>query len=310
MTFPSEPALRTMTVDAWAQQWYPTRQRLRQSTSVRNLSLYATHIKPALGHLNLSDITTQQVQGFVDALTSKPVSRPASDGGTHTLAPSTVRETYQELGKCLNAARQAGHLRHNPCRGVTLPKIERQDMNLLNQQEVHALAAAIDARYTALIYLLAHIGLRIGEAAALEPFDFDGRGITVTKTAAEVKGELVTSALTTNAAQRVVPLPDLVAAQLVQHVETYPGAYLFTGRDGGQVRSNVFRARQFSKARQVIGRPDLRIYDLRHTAVALWITQGVDLPRIQRWAGHTSASFTITRYGHLLSDRNEAPRRP
>lgn len=291
----------TVSVDAWAQQWYPTRQGLRRSTSVRNMSLYSNHIKPALGHLDLQEVTKLHVQAFVDDLTCKPSAKPAKDGSARLLAATTVREVYQELDKCLAAARQAGHLRHNPCQGITLPRIERQDMHLLDEAEVIALADAIGDRYAALVYVLSYGGLRIGEAAALVPSDFDGKSLSITKTAAEVQGKLATSVLERGAGRRVVPLPDSAAVHLVRHVETYPGAYIFTGRDGGQIRSNVFRARQFTEARAEIGRPELRIHDLRHTAVSLWIAQGVDLARIGELAGHASSAFTLNRYGHLFT---------
>jgi integrase len=57
----------------------------------------------------------------------------------------------------------------------------------------------------------------------------------------------------------------------------------------------------------------LRIHDLRHTAVALWIAAGATPKEVAVRAGHTSVSFTLDRYGHLypesdttLRDRLEA----
>jgi integrase len=59
--------------------------------------------------------------------------------------------------------------------------------------------------------------------------------------------------------------------------------------------------------------PGLRIHDLRHTAVALWIAAGATPKEVAVRAGHTSVSFTLDRYGHLypeadttLRDRLEA----
>lgn len=40
--------------------------------------------------------------------------------------------------------------------------------------------------------------------------------------------------------------------------------------------------------------------DLRHTAVALWIAQGGSPKQIATWAGHTSVSVVLDRYGHLF----------
>jgi hypothetical protein len=44
----------------------------------------------------------------------------------------------------------------------------------------------------------------------------------------------------------------------------------------------------------------LRLHDLRHTAVALWITAGASPKELAVRAGHTSVSVVLDRYGHLL----------
>jgi len=44
----------------------------------------------------------------------------------------------------------------------------------------------------------------------------------------------------------------------------------------------------------------LRPHDLRHTAVALWITREASPKQIATWAGHTSVSVDLDRYGHLF----------
>ena len=46
------------------------------------------------------------------------------------------------------------------------------------------------------------------------------------------------------------------------------------------------------------GRPGLeglRIHDLRHTAVALWIAAGANPKEVSARAGHSSVSFTLDR---------------
>jgi len=44
----------------------------------------------------------------------------------------------------------------------------------------------------------------------------------------------------------------------------------------------------------------LRIHDMRHTAVALWIAAGASPTDIASRAGHTSVAVVLDRYGHLL----------
>jgi hypothetical protein len=52
----------------------------------------------------------------------------------------------------------------------------------------------------------------------------------------------------------------------------------------------------------------LRIHDLRHTAVALWIAAGANPKEVAARAGHSSVSFTLDRYGHLYPEADTALR--
>ena len=56
------------------------------------------------------------------------------------------------------------------------------------------------------------------------------------------------------------------------------------------------------------GLPGLRIHDLRHTAVALWIAAGANPKEVAARAGHSSVSFTLDRYGHLYPEADTALR--
>jgi hypothetical protein len=52
----------------------------------------------------------------------------------------------------------------------------------------------------------------------------------------------------------------------------------------------------------------LRIHDLRHTAVALWIAACANPKQVSARAGHSSVSFTLDRYGHLYPEADAALR--
>jgi hypothetical protein len=56
------------------------------------------------------------------------------------------------------------------------------------------------------------------------------------------------------------------------------------------------------------GLDGLRIHDLRHTAVALWIAAGANPKEVSTRAGHASVSFTLDRYGHLYPEADTALR--
>jgi hypothetical protein len=48
------------------------------------------------------------------------------------------------------------------------------------------------------------------------------------------------------------------------------------------------------------------VHDLRHTAVAILISQGVHLEAIKRFLGHSSIMVTMDIYGHLFPSEQEA----
>jgi hypothetical protein len=61
-------------------------------------------------------------------------------------------------------------------------------------------------------------------------------------------------------------------------------------------------------ATRAAGLDGLRIHDLRHTAVALWIAAGANPKEVAARAGHASVSFTLDRYGHLYPEADTALR--
>ena len=66
-----------------------------------------------------------------------------------------------------------------------------------------------------------------------------------------------------------------------------PDAFVFTAPKGGPLWVIAFRARIWRPATRNAGLDGLRIHDLRHTAVALWIAAGAN-PKTRR----NSVSFT------------------
>jgi Phage integrase family len=82
----------------------------------------------------------------------------------------------------------------------------------------------------------------------------------------------------------------------------------FVGPQGGTLRLATFRHRIWRPATRAAGLDGLRIHDLRHTPVALWIAAGATPKEVAARAGHTSVSFTLDRYGHLYPDADQALR--
>ncbi len=108
----------------------------------------------------------------------------------------------------------------------------------------------------------------------------------------------------TRASRCQVRLPRSVLDALRPHLtrSADPDGFVFTVPQGGPVRVAGFRARFWRLATRMAGLNRLRIHDLRHTAVALWIAAGSNPKEVAAQAGHSSVSFTLDRYGHLYPE--------
>ncbi len=134
--------------------------------------------------------------------------------------------------------------------------------------------------------------------------------VEIAKIAVEVAGTLHYGPPKTRAARRSVTLPRSITKILDGHLAEFTpaesDAFIFTSPEGAPLRIPAWRQRYWRSALARAGLAPLRPHDLRHTAVALWIATGASPLEVSRRAGHTSASFTLDRYGHLFPEADEA----
>ena len=290
----THPALGRVLFGEWFVEWRRTTASLRPNTEARDERLFRLHLLPRFGAMPLARIGQREVRAWVAEL---------SGSG---LAASTVQRAYQLLSKVMAAAVDAGMIPQSPCRRVPLPRIERQEMRFLSPAEVLRLADAIRSDYRALILLGAYGGLRVGEMAGLRRsrVDLTGGTVQVIEVITEPKGRLHVGPPKTRAARRTVGLPRFVLEALAERMAApaEPEAFVFAGPYGGALRVSLFRSRFWRPATMAAGLDGLRIHDLRHTAVALWIAAGANPKEVAARAGHASVSFTLDRYGHLYPE--------
>lgn len=295
-----DPRLGRETVAEWYDRWWPTVSDLRPSTRARDDQHFRNHVLPRFGTVPLGRLDRTTLRGWVAELSS-------ADGPD--LAPATVHKIVQTFNKCVAAAVEDRLIPHNVVANLPVPRIERTEMRFVDHDELWRLADAIDERYRAFVLLGGYGGLRLGEMLGLRwgRVDLLRRRVHVAETLVDINGHLSFGPPKTRAAVRSVPLPravcDELACTATPNVD--PEQLVFRSPDGLPIRGTLFRRRFWTPAVKAAELDPLRIHDLRHTAVSLWIAEGTHPKQVATLAGHTSVSVVLDRYGHLYPHQDE-----
>lgn len=276
-----------MTVAQWADSWLASARSLAPgtlNTYRRDLDRY---ILPELGHLPLNKITADHIDAYLNAIKGD-------------YAPSTVHRHYRTLHRMFAVAVKRKRMPINICTAVDPPKVPRTEMRFLTAAQVEALADAMPDRYRAWVLVAGFGALRWGELQALHPNSVNGSQVIVFE-------QLHHTDVKTTSSKRQITLPASVAVELAAHIDTYATDKLvFPTGTGRPLSHPSFTGNVFKPALVRAGLDrDTRIHDLRHTAIALAISAGIHPKIIQQWAGHSSFSVTMDRYGHLFVGTDE-----
>jgi integrase len=263
----TDPALARVPFSEWAAHHISTMIDQRDSTRVRDDSYLRTHLLPAFGNFPIGGIEPLDVQRWVTKLSASG------------LAPATVAICYRLMARIMTAAVESDYISRTPCRGVRLPRIQKEEMRFLSPQELGRLAVAAPARHRAPVLTAGYIGLRWGEIAGLKRRRLNLlRGtIEIAETLTEGRGTLGFGEPKTKASRRTLTLPRFLVEELQAHLEKHSTnpELVFSGRDGGPLRRNNSRRRVWLPAVEATGLAPLRFHDLRHTAAGLMIANKV-----------------------------------
>ena len=294
-----DPQRARIRFSVWAAEERKTWADLRPATRARADSLMRSHVMPEFGEAPLGNITPLGVQAWVNELVAQDLSS------------STVHGCYRLLSRVMAAAVRSELIAASPCREITLPRPDHNEMKFLTAEELHRLAHS-SGPFKLLILSAGYLGLRWGELAGLRRKRFNALmgTIEVVEILTEVSGHLEFGPPKTRASRRQVSVPGALAQMLSTHLDenpSRPNDLIFVGRDGAPLRRTNFRKRHWIPSLHRAGLPpDLRFHDLRHTCAAILIAQQAHPKEIQARLGHSSITTTLDRYGHLfpsLDDR-------
>jgi integrase len=305
---------RDITLNEYQARWLETLEgEIKPRTFASYSQQFRLHIVPAFGRVRLRELSRQMIKRLLLA---------KRQGG---LAKNSVRIIRATLSVLLSDAVDDGILLANPA--ASLGRRQRGGPDKLSGADrVHSirpmsqaqlavfLAAAKEAApvYAPLFLVLAHTGLRPGEAFALQwpDLDFTNRSIRVER--AWSKGRIETPKTGRN---RMVDMSEHALRTLrrlrverqkekLKHGwrETPPWVFCTeagTPLDESRVRKN------FSAALEKAELADFRVYDLRHTFASLLLAQSAPITYVAAQLGHSKPTTTLQWYAHWIPSGHE-----
>ena len=261
--------------------------------------------------IKLIDLRPRDIQDFINYLYKQ------------RLKGSTIAHYTSNMNTALKEAVIAEIIPSNPMDRIESVKKEVYIPEFYTDDELIELIEVIKAQKLELPLTLGIIyGLRREEILGLtwNAIDFKNKSITIRKTVGRGKYDGVTQFLIKDipknkSSYRTLPMFDFIADLLKKYKEKYKlnekifeNTYITDYKDficlmdNGELVKPDYVDRTFSRILKENGFRHIRLHDLRHSCATLLLRNGVPLPEIQKWLGHSNI-ITTQRYSHL--DQND-----
>lgn len=294
-------ALYSEVLDAWLQS---TRINIKESTYARYSHLIDTHIRSQLGKYQISKISTQLIEGFIENLLS--CGRVDNNGG---LSAKTVTDILTIVKSTIDYARYNNLVVSCNLSKLTIKKKDKE-MRVLCQSEQDALIRVLIADmdlYKFGVLLSLYTGIRIGELCALQWEDLSITNSTLkvrktmqriqeTNIGASSKTKIIITEPKSDCSIRDIPLPSFLV-EIARQFRDHPKAYILSGERGKYIEPRTMQNR-FKTYVKESGIRDANFHSLRHTFATRCVEVGFELKSLSEVLGHSNVNITLNRYVH------------
>lgn len=268
-----------------------------------------------LGHMYIENITRKVVQKFIFALAK-------GEDGKKPLKQKTQKNYLAFVSNAFTYAVKNEYIKESPCKAIEVTETESEERDPYTLDEEVALLKKFNERevpthYKVFFMLLIHLGMRKGEALAIEwkDIDFSAKSVFIRRNSQyrNSKTGVFTTLPKTKGSIRCLKLPDEIIDLLpklkaeqeelkinvgdnwVEHDR------LFTTWNGEPMRPN----RPYTWLQKFCERENLPfkgLHNFRHALVTNLVHERTDIATVSSIVGHSNPNITLGIYTHEIKE--------
>ena len=270
--------------------------RLRSTTVENKRWLFDSKILPTFRSVAVRDISPAMIRKWQNKLLVDPAG----------YSQTYLKTINNQLSAVLNYAIRFYGLPSNPV-VVCGPfgKKAASAMQFWTRDEFRQFIGFVNQPAARLAFeLLFWTGMREGEllALTLNDIDFEKSRVSITKTAAQVKGETIINPPKTPKSKRVVTVPRFVLALVRDYADRLVD---YEPQDRLFYFTKHFLSYELDAACKASGVKRIRVHDIRHSHASLLIELGFSPLLVSERLGHENIQTTLQTYSHLYPDKQE-----
>lgn len=283
---------------------------IKPNTKIEYKNTIKRYLTPTLGRYRLFELNPSLIKSVYNKLQSK-----SARGG---VSAKTIKNINGLLHSMMEKAVMLRYLDRNPLLGITLPWVEKKEIQAIQGDDISRFLEAIKGhKYEALYFVDMFSGVRQGELLGLTwpCVDFNAGTVDIKQQLQRERkkgGEWRLVSLKTDDKGRRTLSPAPVVMDVLRRVKVEqaqqklalgsdygnPMNLVFTHEDGCHLTgSGVYKA--LKTVVKGIGLEAIRFHDLRHSFALYALQNGDSIKEIQAALGHSNISTTMDVYGHV-----------
>ena len=298
----------SLTLGQWLGYWLEEMiQPSRTASTTHGYGMMIkNHISPALGSIALRDLSTAQIQQYLN--------RKMKQG----LCSNTVRKHYTLLHNALQHAVRQELLNRNPADNVIPPSISQPSHHYYDSDTLAQLFKMLEGTsMEPVVKLAGYLGLRRSEICGLKWKHVDRKEkiITIVETRTSVNGRPVDKSTKTRSSirrlgyQGIQDLDDMIEklwakrqSEMAALGDAYMDGDYVLCHDGGQPYQADYLSNRLQRIMRKSDMPYVTLHGLRHSFASIANSRNVPIFGISKALGHSTTNTTSQIYTHLFDD--------